>query len=56
MAAKLLIPRKTRKGMQIIKKIKLTLLSANDRFLNFRENMGIYDTSIHEKRQTSIRR
>ena len=56
MAAKLLIPRKTSKGIQIIKKIKLTLLSAHDRLLNFRENIGISDTSNHEDRQTSIKR
>lgn len=55
MAAKLLIPRKTSKGIQIIKKIKLTLLSPHDRLLNFRENIGISDTSNHEDRQTSIK-
>lgn len=56
MAAKLLIPRKTRKGIQIIKKIKLTLLSPHVRFLNFNENIGISDTSSHENRQTNIKR
>ena len=56
MAAKLLIPNKIRKGMQIIRKMKLTLLSLHDRFLNFKENMGISDTSNHENRHTSIKR
>ena len=56
MAAKLLIPNKIRKGMQMIRKIKLTLLSFHDRFLNFRENMGISDTNSHENRHTSMKR
>lgn len=37
MAAKLLIPRNIRRGMQIIRNIKLILLSFHDRFLNFSE-------------------
>ena len=37
MAAKLLIPRSRRRGMQIIRNIKLILLSFHDRFLNFKE-------------------
>ena len=56
MAAKLLIPRNMRRGMQIIRNIKLILLSFHDRFLNFSENIGISDTSSPENRQTSIRR
>ena len=40
MAAKLLIPRSRRRGMQIIRNIKLILLSFHDRFLNFKENIG----------------
>ena len=43
MAAKLLIPRNIRRGMQIIRNIKLILLSFHDRFLNFSENIGISD-------------
>ena len=45
MAAKLAISRNTRKGMQIIRNIKLILLSFHERFLNFRENIGISDTN-----------
>ena len=56
MAAKLLIPRNIRRGMQIIRNIKLILLSFHDRFLNFSENIGISDTSSPENKQTSIRR
>lgn len=56
MAAKLLIPRNTRKGMHTIKNVKLVLLSFHDRFLNFKENMGISATNNHENRQTSIKR
>ena len=55
-AAKLLIPKKTRNGIHTIKKMKLILLSFYDRFLNFKENIGISDTSSPENRQTSIRR
>ena len=56
MAAKLLIPRNTRKGMHTIKNVKLILLSFHDRFLNFKENMGISATNNHENRQTTIKR
>lgn len=55
MAAKLLIPRNTRKGMHTIKNVKLILLSFHDRFLNFKENMGISATNNHENRQTTIK-
>ena len=55
-AAKLLIPKKMRKGMHTIKNVKLVLLSFHDRFLNFKENMGISATNNHENRQTSIKR
>ena len=48
MAAKLLIPRSRRRGMQIIRNIKLILLSFHDRFLNFKENIGISDTNNKE--------
>ena len=52
MAAKLAISRNTRKGMQIIRNIKLILLSFHERFLNFRENIGISDTK--QPRKTDI--
>ena len=55
-AAKLLIPRNIRRGMQIIRNIKLMLLSFHERFLNFRENIGISDTNSHENRHTNIKR
>ena len=55
MAAKLAISRNTRKGMQIIRNIKLILLSFHERFLNFRENIGISDTNSHENRHTNIK-
>ena len=49
-----LIPRNSSNGMQIIRNMKLTLLSFQERFLNFRENMGISATSNHEKSITII--
>ena len=55
-AAKLLIPKKTRNGIHTIKKMKLILFVFHERFLNFSENIGISDTSSPENRQTSIRR
>ena len=55
-AAKLQIPKKMRNGMQTSRKMKLVLLSFHDRFLNLSENIGISDTSSHEKRQTSSNR
>lgn len=55
-AAKPLTFKKTRSGMQTIRKMKLILLSFHERFLNFNENMGISDTSSHENRQTYINR
>ena len=39
-AAKPLTFKKTRSGMQTIRKMKLILLSFHERFLNFNENMG----------------
>ena len=44
-AAKPLTFKKTRSGMQTIRKMKLILLSFHERFLNFNENMGISDTA-----------
>ena len=55
-AAKPLIPRKMRNGIHTIRKMKLILLLLHDRFLNFKENIGISDTSNHENRQTRISR
>jgi hypothetical protein len=55
-AEKLQIPKKMRNGMQTSRKMKLVLLSFHDRFLNLSENIGISDTSSHEKRQTSSNR
>ena len=49
--AKLQIPVKIRAGRHTIKKMKLILLSFHERFLNFKENIGISDTSNHEKTQ-----
>lgn len=54
MAAKLLIPRNIRRGMQIIRNIKLILLSFHDRFLNFSENIGISDTSSPENNPEKV--
>ena len=53
-AAKLHIPKKTRNGMQTIRKMKLILLLFHDKFLNFKENIGISDTNNPEKIQTKI--
>ena len=55
-AAKPLTFKKIRSGMQTIRKMKLTLLSFHERFLNFNENIGISDTSSHENRQTNTNR
>ena len=54
-AANPLMPKKTNKGIHTIKKIKLTLLSFQDKFLNLRENIGISDISNHEKSITNNR-
>ena len=35
------------------KKLKLTLLSLHDKFLNLSENMGISDTKSHENKPTN---
>lgn len=51
-----LIPRKISKGIQTIRNIKLTLLSFQERFLNFNENIGISDTNNHENKSTTTRR
>ncbi len=56
MAAKLTDSRNTRRGMQIIRNIKLILLSFHERFLNFSENIGISDTNSHENRQTKYKK
>ena len=40
--------------MQIIKKLKLTLLSFYERFLNLNDNIGISYTSNHENRHTTV--
>ena len=53
MAEKLQTPIKRRRGMQTIRKTKLTLLSFHDKFLNFKENIGISETSSQENRPTS---
>lgn len=55
-AAKLLIPKNTSKGMHTIKKMKLVLFSFHDKFLNFNENMGISETKSQEKKQTNKNR
>ena len=54
-AANPLTPNKISSGMHTIRKEKLTLLSFQDRFLNFNENIGISDTNSHEKSITNIR-
>lgn len=56
MAAKPVIPKNARKGMQTIRNMKLILLSFHERFLNFRENISISDTSNPENRHTNRRR
>ena len=53
-AANPVIPKKMKNGIHTIKNMKLTLLLLHDRFLNFRENIGISDTSNHENKQTRI--
>ena len=55
-AAKPLTFKKTRSGMQTIRKMKLILLSFHERLLNFNENIGISDTSNHENKQTNAKR
>ena len=42
-----LIPKNSNSGMQTIRNMKLILLSFQERFLNFRENMGISATKKH---------
>ena len=42
-------------GIHMIRKMKLTLLSFQDKFLNFNENIGISDTNSHEKSITNIK-
>ena len=54
-AANPLTPKKINKGIHTIKKIKLILLSFQDKLLNLRENMGISDTNSHEKGMTNSR-
>ena len=39
----------------MIRKMKLTLLSFQDKFLNFNENIGISYTNSHEKSITNIK-
>lgn len=56
MAAKPLMPKKSSNGTQTSKKIKLTLLSFHDRFLNFNENIGISATNSQANRQTNKNR
>ena len=53
-AANPLIPKKMKNGIHTIRKMKLILLLLHERFLNFRENIGISDTSNHENKQTKI--
>lgn len=43
-AANPAIPKKISSGMQTKRNIKLTLLSFQERFLNFKENIGISET------------
>ena len=56
MAAKALICNIARSGMQTIRKIKLVLLSFHERFLNFKENIGISETNNQENTQTNANR
>ena len=53
MAAKPLTCKKARSGIHTVRKIKLTLLSFQERLLNFRENIGISATNNQENRQTN---
>ena len=55
-AAKPAIPKKISRGMQTSKKMKLTLLSFQDRFLNFNENIGISETKRYENIATRAKR
>ena len=55
-SAKPLTFKKTRSGMQTIRKMKLILLSFHERLLNFNENIGVSDTSNHENKQTNAKR
>ena len=52
--AKLQIPKNISVGIHTIKNMKLILLSFQDRFLNFKENIGISETSNQENRQTNM--
>ena len=54
-AANPLMPNKISSGIHMIRKMKLTLLSFQDKFLNFNENIGISDTNSHEKSITNIK-
>lgn len=56
MAEKLQIPMKRRRGMQTIRKMKQVLLSFHDRFLNFKENIGISETRSQENIPTNNNR
>lgn len=56
MAEKLQIPMKRRRGIQIIRKMKQVLLSFHDRFLNFKENIGISETRSQENIPTNNNR
>ena len=56
MVEKLQIPMKRRRGIQIIRKMKQVLLSFHDRFLNFKENIGISETRSQENIPTNNNR
>lgn len=42
--------RNTSKGIQVSKKMKTILLSFHERFLNFKENIGISETNNQENK------
>ena len=51
-----LTPKIANSGIHTSKKMKLTLLSFHEKFLNLSENMGTSEISSHEERHTNIKR
>lgn len=47
------MPNRNTMGIQINRNMYLTLLSFQDKFLNFNENIGISAISNHDVRQTN---
>ena len=56
MAANPLIWKIAKRGIHTNRNVKLTLLSFQERFLNFSENMGISEINSQENKQTKATR